>query len=188
MKKYYKCFIDTIGMYSASDRLGCFDEKKNQLNKKYTDIFLNVLSLICYVPDYQKNRVELSYIKRDKILSLTSDEICNNYGKACKGIDRACFFLQVRCGIRKIQEINYNLMLVLLGYILSNDSFYENENIINILEAWYWCSIFSGRYDKDQSENIIEDINHVLSIIKNPEDKNWIQDMKKKCVSYAGLF
>lgn len=72
-------------------------------------------------------------------------------------------------------------MLVLLGYILSNDSFYENENIINILEAWYWCSIFSGRYDKDQSENIIEDINHVLSIIKNPEDKNWIQDMKKMC-------
>ncbi len=187
MKKYYKCFIDTIGMYSASDRLGCFDEKKNQLNKKYTDIFLNVLSLICYVPDYQKNRVELSYIKRDKILSLTSDEICNNYGKACKGIDRACFFLQVRCGIRKIQEINYNLMLVLLGYILSNDSFYENENIINILEAWYWCSIFSGRYDKDQSENIIEDIIHVLSIIKNPEDKNWIQDMKKNVFHMQGF-
>ncbi len=60
MKKYYKCFIDTIGMYSASDRLGCFDEKKNQLNKKYTDIFLNVLSLICYVPDYQK--IEWSYL------------------------------------------------------------------------------------------------------------------------------
>ncbi len=49
MKKYYKCFIDTIGMYSASDELGCFDEKKNQLNKKYTDIFFEciVSDLLC---------------------------------------------------------------------------------------------------------------------------------------------
>lgn len=187
MKKYYENFMDAVGTYSASERLGCFDEKKNQLNKKYTDIFLNVLSLISYVPDYAEDAVELSHIKRDKILALTSDEICSNYKKACEGIDRACFFLQVRCGIRKMQEINYNLMVVLLGYILSNDEFYENDKVIELLETWYWCAIFSGRYDKDQSENVIEDINHILRTINDMTDKMWIQDMKNNVFNMQGF-
>lgn len=188
MSKYYKKFLQSEGDYSASDQLGCFEEKKNQLNKKYTDIFLNVMSLISYVPSYDAGKAEVSFIKREKILSLMPDQIRKNYEITCNGIDRACFFLQVRCGIRKIQEVNYNLMLVLLGYVLANDTFYNDANVINLLETWYWCAIFSGRYDKDQTENIIEDINHVLyTIEKENADITWLTDMENKIFAMQGF-
>ena len=187
MEKYYKEFIEKQKEYSASEQLGCFDEKKNQLNKTYTDTFLNVLSLISYIPDYDAKKIELSYIKREKILALSADKICQNYKKTCEGIDRACFFLQVRCGIRKIQEINYNLMFVLLGYIFSNDSFYKEKEVMKLLETWYWCSVFSGRYDKDQNGHIIEDIKNVLTAIGDPSQTDWLKDMKEKVFAMQGF-
>lgn len=187
MEKYYKEFTADQESYSAAEQIGCFDDKKNQLNKTYTDTFLNVLSLISYIPDYDAKKMELSYLKREKILALSADKICQNYKKTCEGIDRACFFLQVRCGIRKIQEINYNLMFVLLGYIFSNNSFYEDKDIMKLLETWYWCSVFSGRYDKDQNGHIIEDIKNVLETIGSPTKTDWLADMKEKVFAMQGF-
>lgn len=179
MVSTYEEFRKTEQDYSATERMGCYDEKKNQLSSKYTDVFLNVLSLLCNAPDYNTEKIEVSLIKRDKILDLDAEQIMNNYKKACIGIDRACFFLQIRCGVRKIQEINYNLLLVLLGYILASDEYYKNGKIVRLLEAWYWCAIFSGRYDKDQTVNVVEDIKNVLNTIETGE-KVWIREMQKK--------
>ena len=181
MEKY--CKTDP---YSASEMLSCYDEKKNQLNTKYSDAFLNVLSLVCNNANYATGKMELAQIKREKIMDLKAYEITDNYEKVCKGIDRACHFLQVRCGIRKIQEVNYNLMLVLLGYIYSNDVFYQDKNIAKMLEAWYWASIFSGRYDKDQTAHIIEDIKNILNAIRT-DDTNWLEEMKKRVFDMQGF-
>lgn len=186
MENCFATFIEREKQYSASESLLTFDEKKNQLNGKYTEAFLNILSLISNAPDYQVDKIDVSLIKREKILDLSADNICQNYHKVCVGLDRACFFLQARCGIRKLQELNYNLMLVLLGYILCDDNNYKNKEVSKLLESWYWISIFSGHYDKDQNQHIIDDIKDTLNSIKNG-DRKWLIEMKTKVFNMPGF-
>ena len=45
-------------------------------------------------------------------------------------------FSQTRCGIRTIGEINYNLMLVLVGTLFMEDSYFYNYEVHRLLEAW----------------------------------------------------
>lgn len=183
----YQVFREANPDYSAAEYMGCLDEKKNQLNTKYTDAFLNILSLVSYFPAFDVTKEHVQYIKREKILELTENQICDNYEKVCRGIDRACFFLQVRCGVRKIAEINYNLMLVLIGYIFTSDEYYHDKSVAQILETWYWAAIFSGRYDKDQSEHMIEDLENVIKTVRGQEDKAWIEEMKEKVFNMPGF-
>ena len=68
------------------------------------------------------------------------------------GLSRACAFLQVRVGLLSISELNYKLMLIPLAWILSEDSVYSKSLSFNQLEYWYWGTIFSGRYNTDQSD------------------------------------
>lgn len=187
MEKPYSAFREANPDYSAAEFMGCLDEKKNQLNGKYTDAFLNILSLISYFPAFDVTKEHVQYIKREKILELTENQICDNYEKVCRGIDRACFFLQVRCGIRKITEVNYNLMLVLIGYIFTNDTYYHDKSVAQLLETWYWAAIFSGRYDKDQNEHIVEDIENVIRTIEGKQNKAWIEEMKEKVFDMPGF-
>ncbi len=161
--------------YSASENIGCYDEKKNLLNKKYTDAFLNILSLYCYNTDFQPEGVKIDYIKRNKILELTAQQINTNYEQVCTGLDRACLFLQMRCGIKDINDLNYSLMLVLLGYLFISDKYYNDRKLRNKLEAWYWSAIFSGALDSDQNITIIEHLKHILE-----GDINFIVEMKDK--------
>lgn len=75
--------------------------------------------------------------------------------KVCDAIDRVMFFFQSRCGIRNIQEINYSLMIVLVAVIFLKDEWFNDKTVHDILEAWYWSSLFSGEYDKDQNIKMI---------------------------------
>lgn len=187
MGNSYRTFKDTSPDYSAAEYIGCFEEKKNQLNGKYTDAFLNILSLVSYFPSYDVSKSDVQYIKREKILELNEHQICDNYEMVCTAIDRACFFLQVRCGIRKIAEVNYNLMMVLIGYIFTNDEYYHDKSVSELLESWYWAAIFSGRYDKDQNEHIVEDIENIIKTIRGEKDKGWIEEMKDKVFDMPGF-
>lgn len=186
MESNFQAFVEREKEYSASEYTGCYNNRKHKLNKKYTDAFLNVLSLLSYVPDYDVEKIDISMIKRDKILKLNERQICGNYKEACKGIDRACYFLQVRCGIRNIQELHYNLILVLLGYILSRDDYYGDKNIIKKLEAWYWIVIFSGKYDKDQNKNVISDLKSILESIQGQE-YGWLREWQEKVFEMPGF-
>ena len=186
IRKSFTDFMERETSYSPSERMGVLDTKKNQLHSKYTEAFLDVLSLISNVPNYDKDAIDSSMIKREKILNLTADQICQNYKKACKGIDRACFFLQARCGIRNIQEVQYNLTLVLLGYILADDANYKNQMLMGKLEAWYWSAIFSGHYDKDQNTRVVQDIKDIIGSI-NGEGDAWIAEMKEKIFEMPGF-
>lgn len=186
IQKSFAEFLEKEGTYSPSERMGVLDVKKSQLHGKYTEAFLDVLSLISNVPDYDKDKIDSAVIKREKILNLTADQICDNYKKACIGIDRACFFLQARCGIRNIKEIHYNLILVLLGYILADDSNYKNKIVVGKLEAWYWSAIFSGHYDKDQNTRVVQDIKDMIGTI-NGDGDGWISDLKEKMFKMPGF-
>lgn len=166
------------GEYSASKRLECYKEDKNSIESKYTDSFLNVLSLVCNNSSYEADKVTIDTIKRKKILELSSKQINSNYECVCKGLDRACFFFNVRCGIRKLKELNYTLFLVLVAYIFTKDEYFNDKDIHKKLEALYWASVFSGEYDKDQNATVIKHLKNFLESIKSGDYK-WIDKIKE---------
>lgn len=166
--------------YSVSKDMGCYNSKNNELNKKYSDAFLNILSLICNVPNYDPDSIKIDLIKRSKILELTSEQINSNCQIVCEGIDRALFFLHFRCGLRSIDELQYNLILVLLGYVFTNEKHYMNKVIHKRLEAWYWSVIFSGEFDTDQNSNMIINLSRILKEINNGLKFCMIDPLKDK--------
>lgn len=184
IEEHFETYLreDSEEGYSASNKMKCYSDDKKEVNKKYTDAFLNVLSLKVYAPEYDVKSNDLELIKRRKILELKAEDINFNCEKICEGLDRACFFFQTRCGLRSINELSYNLMFVLVGYLFTNDYFYEDKQLHKKLEAWYWCSIFSGYYAKDQNRNMIKDLSMFLTAQKNKENAgafHFIMDIKK---------
>lgn len=172
--------ISKLKDYNASLNLGCYNEENNTIAKKYLDAFLDIVSLRCYNPDFIPSEYKVDYVKQDKILDINPKDIDKNVGVACKGIDRACFFLQTRCGIRKLSEINNLFILILLACIFIRDNWFHNKKVHDLLEAWYWCVIFSGEFDKDQNKNFIKNIQLLVKTLTHQQDVNWLKEMKSK--------
>lgn len=168
--------------YNAALDTGCYKEDRHEINSKYIDAFLDVLSLYCYNKTFEPELFKVDNIKRNKILSIDPKDIDENCELICKAIDRALFFFQARCGIRNISEINYQLMLVLVATIFVKDEFYEDRKVHKTLEAWYWASIFSGEYDRDQNAVMIQHLQSFMRTLKN-DDIIWISNMKDYVLS-----
>ena len=164
--------------YNASIEMGVFNNKE-KLTSKYIDVFLDVLGIYSRVADLDPNKIRLDFIKKNYILDLTPEQIDMNTEKVISSIDRAMFFLQTRCGVRKIQEVNYSLMIVLIAVVFTNDDYFKSKKVHKLLEGWYWASIFSGEYDKDQNSNFISNLKAILMTIKNNKPSSWIKDMKE---------
>lgn len=183
-----------LNSYKASVVMECYYEEKNEFVKNYLDAFLNVLSLLSYRPEFTKTAITIDLIKRDKKLSLTPQQIDGNCVPSCEAIDRACFFFQCRCGIRKFKELNYILMVPVVAYILHDDECYSGkygEEIFNLLEAWYWTSIFSGQFDRDQNSRMITDLNFLIENVLSIKDGhkpnlNWLISRKDKVLAMPG--
>lgn len=163
--------------YSASTTLGCYDEKKQEISSKYVDAFLNVLSLYCYNKRFSTDDIKMDYIKRNKILELSPEDIDNYSESICIALDRACFFLNVRCGIRKISEVNNLFIFVLIAFVFIQDKYYYNKKIHELLEGWYWSVLFCGEFDKDQNKNFIKQLTLLMKLINGSIDKNWLLSM-----------
>ena len=159
--------------YNATMAMRCYNRNKNELIGKYIDIFLDVLGLYCYNKDFDIDNFKIDYMKKDKILNLDPEAIHENCDDVIKAIDRAMFFLQTRCGIRSISEINYSLAVVLLAVIFLKDDYFNSMDVNNLLEAWYWGVLFSGEFDKDQNVRMI---NNLKSLLRTNEtrDTNWM--------------
>lgn len=166
--------------YNASLRLGCYNENNNTIAPKYLKAFLDIISLCCYNLNFDPANFKQDYLKQTKILNIRPEVINNNVEDVCKGIDRACYFLQTRCGIRKLSEVNNLFILVLLAYIFIKDKWFHNKKVHDLLEAWYWCAIFGGEFDKDQNKNFIKNIQLLTKTLVNPKDIDWLKDLKGK--------
>lgn len=164
--------------YNATINTACYKDNKNEITSKYIDAFLDVLSLYCYNPSFDPDSYKIEYIKREHILRLTPKQIDENTEKACIAMDRALFFFQTRCGIRNIQELNYSLMLVLVATIFVKDDYFSKKSIHDKLEAWYWASIFSGEYDKDQNVTMISHLQSFTKTLQGQKDISWINSLK----------
>lgn len=160
--------------YNASVWTKCYNEEKNEISSRYIDAFLNVLSLYTYNSSYAKENYKVELIKRAKILDIIPDSIHKNTEKICSAIDRALFFFQTRCGIRNINELNYSLMLSLVATVFTNDKWFYDIKVHQKLEAWYWCSLFSGSYDRDQNSIFIQDLESVMDMLVNNGSTEWI--------------
>ena len=190
--KYYdnsllpECIIKIAGNmienneYNASLTIGCYNSDKNEIDGKYIDAFLDVLSLYCNNRDFEPSGFSIEHTKRKEILSLKPMDIHDNCELVCNAIDRALFFFQTRCGIRNIKEINYQLMLVLVATVFTKDEFFFNRGVHDILEAWYWASLFTGEYDKDQNRRMIENLKSIVSTILGESSTEWLHLLQNK--------
>ena len=169
--------------FSATIKLGCYDESKNEISSKYIDAFLDVLSLYCYNPKLNSDGIRLEYIKRNRILELKPEDIDSKSVDVCTALDRALLFLYVRCGIRKITDVNNLLILVLLSYIFIKEEYFNNKKIHGLLEAWYWSVLFCGEFDKDQNKNLIKYLVLIMQVISGENDGSWLRSLQNSILS-----
>lgn len=169
--------------YIASKNTHSYSPEKNKVEKIYVDAFLDVLSLFYNNRNYDYSGYSIDHLKRYKILKIPPEVIDSNCEKICTAIDRALFFFQARCGIRSIKEINYNLMLVFVATIFTNDNYYADVKVHDKLEAWYWASVFSGEFDKDQNSVLIKQLKLFVSMISNNGSDEWIKSMTKNVLN-----
>lgn len=164
--------------YNATIKTNCLSDN-DDISQLYIEAFLNVLAFV----DNKNSSFNVELTKRQKKLSLEAKFIDENTDKVCTAIDRAMFFFQTRCGIRNISEINYRLMISVVSYIFFDDNNFENKDIHNLLEAWYWSSIFSGYFDSDQNSRMIEHIEKLNTSIKSIHtgivDIAWIKNLNQ---------
>lgn len=162
--------------YNASKLTGAVDTR---VSKSCADLFLEVLGLYCNNKSYDPNEAKCIYSKSPQILKLSEKEIDENCEKVCVAIDRALCFLQTRCGIQTVSDVNYKLMIRLITYIFTNDKWYNSSSVHDKLEAWYWSAVFSGEYDKDQNDRYEKNLKSILeSLTIKSKGYDWIVTLK----------
>lgn len=162
--------------YIATMALKCIEIRDDDIVPMYLDVYLDVISLYAHVPRFKADSIRVEHIKKNKILSIPAEDLRDKCEAVCEAIDLALFFLQMRCGIRSIKEVNYNLMIVVIAYILLNEDFKKKSLTYDYLEAWYWSSVFSGYFNIDQTERAITSIKKLIEAI-NLEDSSWIKNI-----------
>jgi len=160
------------------DYFSLLDSKGKSFSNKFQDQFLNTLSVLTYIEkkDVGIDKLSTNHNKKDNILILDQADITKNFTKAVNGLLRTYCFLQLRCGLRKIEDISYELLILPISIILSDDSYWGSKSsskrkvVFDQLEYFYWLSIFSGRYSKEQNKRCIEDIKRVYAWIHNKKN------------------
>ena len=132
--------------------MGAID-KEGQLNPTYCNILMSLAGTLYGLVDTNGNivkekaeRITSQCTKSEQLLAIEVQRISKIIKQALIGLDRACFFLQVKCGIRTISETKYRLLVVIVGVILSQDEWYTNHKVISMLDAWYWSILLSGGF------------------------------------------
>lgn len=158
--------------YNASTKIKAVDTRAS---KNCSGLFLEVLGLYCNNKNYDPAEAKCAYSKSPQILKLSEEEIDSNCERVCVAMDRAFAFLQIRCGVQSLSDVNYKLMIRLIAYIFTNDKWYRSEKVHDIIEAWYWAAIFSGEYDKDQNERFERNLSSILEILISKDKRyDWI--------------
>ena len=194
VKKAYQNFIEQKE-YHAAENAQCFNSDRNEFPRVYLESFLNVLALMCHRQSGEAEEFNVEHLKRQYKLQLTPEQIDLNCETCCRALDRACFFFQARCGIRTIKEINYTLMVPIVAFVLGADPFYTGSTgikIFDLLEAWYWSSIFAGSYDKDQNQVMVNDLNRLLVNAQeiqmgNTPNTDWLKERREQVLKVRGF-
>lgn len=115
-----------------------------------------LLSIFSHIED--PLQLKIDYIKRDKIFEMTTEQINKLTPKATIALMRTLAFANYRLGITKIGNISFELSLLPMAYIFSDDNNWNDKKVLDKVEFWYWTSIFIGRYREKQNIRAIEDL------------------------------
>ena len=155
--------------------------------------YLNILSIFGHErnPQHSRERAErepltVDYIKKAQQLQLTAKQINYTTSVACKGLLRACLFLQGCTGKVAPEQTHYALMLVPIAAVLAHDELFTTSTVWAKLEYWYWVSLFGGRYREGQNDTCVRDIEllykwSVRELPDNPYDRS-----RKRVFNEAG--
>ena len=163
--------------YIATLDLKCLDQEENDIDKTYIDAYLDVLSLYSHINSFDPEAINIEHIKRNKILEIKPKDLKNKCDDVCEALDLALLFFKMRCGIRSIKDIHYNLMLVVVAYILLKDEYRNSDRIYDYLEYWYWSSVFSGYFNTDQNGRTVTSIKKLIEFL-NDGDITWLKTLK----------
>ncbi|MCF8001828.1 MAG: hypothetical protein K9K76_08250 [Halanaerobiales bacterium] len=153
--------------YTLFIRYKAITDKMRLNNPIIKEQFLKLLSLL---NNNGENHIEGDILKSKGILKLSAQQIVDNWEIAIKGLKRACIFFIEKCGIYNIKQVPYNLMFLPIAYILCEDTNWNNKEVWNKLEYWYWYAIFGGFYSSNQSSRNVIDIRNLKSTINGEED------------------
>ncbi len=163
-------------------------ESGDNISKNFKNAYIVALSVIMQLKmgssfkktalDRLKNEV-LAYIRRQSILKLESKEIYDYTHIAVMSCLRAITFLTERCGIIRLADLNYRLMLLPISYMMQYDDVWNNPKAWDKIEYWYWSSIFSGRYITNQNLQASEDVVLLYDFIKGSEHNPFKGDAEK---------
>lgn len=131
-------------------------EGQEELNKRFKNQYLNLLSIFAHVKD--PLTLKLDHIKRDKIFEISTGDINSYTEKTIVSLLRALAFANYRLGVVKLGNISFELMLLPIAYILSDDNNWNDKKVLDKLEYWYWTSIFIGRFRERQNIRSVEDL------------------------------
>ena len=177
----YNSYLDTQTEYSAAIQLGAWNQMENEIAVSFCKALMSVTGTLYH---FWNNESEQVIFADDRIKAFTSKVTKSEYllkiepekidpliRLACKGLDRACIFLQLRCGIRSVTEIQYKLVFVILAVIFSKDDWFHNKKVCGYLEAWYWGSIFSGSFKIEQNAAFQDNLKNILQLLNKVEKK-----------------
>ena len=136
-----------------------WDNKNDTLSKPFRIFFKNCLPISCLY--YKENgnlkkfykSITSSALKEKAVLDLLAEDIYNNWKTTVEKLLTVMQFLQFRCGVVKINDLSYRLLVVPLFICCLKDK----KPDFNKMEYWYWASMFSGHYRQKQSDRIIDD-------------------------------
>ena len=130
--------------------------------------YLNLLSILGHGRGPKKTHgtdksLTVEYMKKERQLQLTAEQINETTENACNGLIRACLFLQGCVGRVTPERISYGLMFVPLALALLDDELFQTPAVWAKLEYWYWVSLFGGRYREAQNDVCVRDVQDLYS-------------------------
>ena len=158
---------DNEEKYTLFIRYKAITNKMRLNNPIIKEQFLKLLSLL---NNDDSNHIEGDILKSKGILKLSAQQIVDNWGIAIKGLKRTCIFFIEKCGTYNLKQVPYNLMFLSIAYIFCKDENWNEKDVWNKLEYWYWYAIFGGFYSSNQSSRNVIDIKNLKSTINGKED------------------
>jgi hypothetical protein len=142
---------------------GVWDNKDKMPSTQFKKAFKNCLN-ICVLKN-NGNLANLSdkHIKEKELLNLSKDDIYDNWKETVNIIFSVSQFLHFLCGVAKIKEIPYELLIVPLFVFFAKHDNQPSKKDIDKMEFWYWASIFSGHYREKQSTRVIRDSKKIIN-------------------------
>ena len=163
-------------------QLGAWNQIENELAVSFCKALMSVTGTLYHFWNDESEQVIFAddrvkaftskVTKSEYLLKIEPEKIDPLIRLACKGLDRACIFLQLRCGIRSVTEIQYKLVFVILAVIFSKDDWFHNKKVCDYLEAWYWGSIFSGSFKIEQNAAFQDNLKNILQLLNEVEKES----------------